>query len=185
MTPNPYAPPQSAVADVVPHPNPGGGAPVFFPVSRTKLLVLSFCTLGLYQYYWFYKNWTLVRARTNESILPFWRALFAVFFCYQLFDRVRKEDSESTASDLSAGALAAAWISPMILWKIPDPYWLVVFFMAIFALLPVQAAMNAVNHNKAPNHEPNTRFSVLNWIAIALGGPFFLLALYGMFFPAQ
>jgi hypothetical protein len=184
MLPNSNLPPQSAVADLLPRPNQSNCAPVFFPISPAKLLVLSFCTLGLYQYYWFYKNWAMIRARTNESILPFWRAFFTVFFCYQLFDRVRKEEPESTASTLSAGALAAAWIIPSILWQLPDPYWLVVF-VAIFALLPVQVAMNAVNHHVAPSHDPNTRFSAWNWLTVALGGPFFLLALYGTFLSPQ
>lgn len=184
MSSNPFAPPQSAVADVFAPPPSSADAPVFFPVSRTKLLVLSFCTLGLYQYYWFYKNWRGIRDRTNEDISPFWRAFFAIFFCYQLFDRVRRHDPASPASGLNAGALAAAWIILTLLWKLPDPYGLLVFF-AIFALLPVQAAMNAVNHKAAPNHNPNTRFSAWNWVAVALGGPFFLLAVYGTFLPPR
>src|SRR5258705_8260845 len=44
------------------------------------------------------------RDRTNEDISPFWRAFFAVFFCYQLFDRVRKHNADSPAVDTSAGA---------------------------------------------------------------------------------
>jgi hypothetical protein len=183
MSSNPYAPPQAAVADIAAAPASTGAAPVFFAVSTTKLLVLSFCTLGLYQYFWFYKNWRIVRDRSGESISPFWRTFFAVFFCYQLFDRVRKHDPDSPAADLSAGALAAAWIIPTILWRLPDPYWLIVF-AAIFALLPVQAAMNAVNRKAVPDHDPNTRFSIWNWVAVALGGPFFLLAVYGTFMPA-
>jgi hypothetical protein len=31
--------------------------PMYFPVSRLKLAVMSTCTLGIYELYWFYKNW--------------------------------------------------------------------------------------------------------------------------------
>ena len=37
--------------------------PLYFPVSNTKLVLLSVCTLGLYEFYWFYKNWALVKER--------------------------------------------------------------------------------------------------------------------------
>ena len=182
MDNSPFAPPQAVVADVAPPPAPGAQAVAYFPVSRTKLLVLTFCTLGIYQYYWFYKNWKIIKERTGEDIYPFWRTFFAVFFCYQLFDRVRKHASESAPSDLSAGLLAAVWIIVTILHRLPDPYWLVTF-LSVFALLPVQEEMNAINQDAAPQHDPNARFTAWNWVAVLVGGPFFLLAVYGTFMP--
>src|SRR5258708_1698326 len=49
------------------------GEPLFFSVSLLKLLVMSTVTLGLYDLYWFYKNWTFVKERTARDISPFWR----------------------------------------------------------------------------------------------------------------
>jgi hypothetical protein len=181
MDTSPYAPPKAVVADVAPPASADSGSVAFFPVSRTKLLVLSFCTLGLYQYYWFYKNWKIIGARTGEDFWPVPRALFAIFFCYSLFDRVRKHESGS-ASALSAGALATAWIVVTLLYKLPDPYWLIAF-LNVFILLPVQDQMNAVNDSAAPKHDPNGRFTAWNWVAVAVGGPFFLMAVVATFFP--
>jgi len=56
--------------------------PIFSPVSKTKLAVMSICTLGMYDLYWFYKNWGLVKDRNNLEIKPFWRAFFAFFYCH-------------------------------------------------------------------------------------------------------
>ena len=53
----------------------------FFAVSVPKLILLSTCTSGLYELFWFYKNWRLVREREDSDILPFWRAFFGFFFC--------------------------------------------------------------------------------------------------------
>ena len=177
---NPYAPPQTVVADV-PEDTGEAGEPAFFPVSRTKLIVLTFCTLGIYEYYWLYKNWKLVRNRTGERIMPFWRAFFAVFFCYSLFDRVRKYRPDLPASQIAAGPLAIAWIVLTVLHKLPDPYWLVTFGAA-FVLLPVQSAIDAINRDVAPGHDPNARFTAWNWVAVILGGPFFLFAVYATFY---
>ena len=37
--------------------------PHFFPVSGLKLVVMSTVTFGLYEIYWFYQNWWLVKQR--------------------------------------------------------------------------------------------------------------------------
>ena len=182
MALNPYAPPQSTVVDVAA--DVDAGTLPFFPVSRLKLVVLSFCTFGFYQIYWFYMNWRSVRDNAKEKVLPFWRALFAVLFCYSLFDRVRKHSPETPSSKLPAGPLAAAWIIPTVLWRLPDPYWLITF-LGIFALVPVQTAINTVNRSVAPDHDPNSRFTGWNWLGVVLGGPFFLLGVYGTFLPPQ
>jgi hypothetical protein len=158
--------------------------PAFFAASPVKVAVMSLCTLGLYQFYWFYMHWRQVRARTQESISPFWRAFFAVFWCYQLFHRIRTHNPTSPAASLAAGPLAVAWIVPHLVWNLPNPYGLL-GFLSIFALLPVQAAANAVNMELAPTHVPNSRFTAWNWAGVVLGGPLLLLALLGSLLSPQ
>jgi hypothetical protein len=179
---NPYAPPASDLATGS-HPN-DSAALAFFPVSVFKLFVMSFCTLGLYEYYWFYKNWKAYRSHTIENIYPFWRAVFPVFFCYQLFDRVRKHNPSSPAASLAAGPLATVWIVTALLWRLPDPYWLVIF-LGVFAMLPVQSAINTINQLAAPHHDANARFTGWNWVAIVLGTPLLMFALYGTIFMPE
>ena len=56
----------------------------FFAVSVTKLVVLSFCTLGVYPIYWFYINWKIIKEQEQVHILPFWRAIFSTFLAMWL-----------------------------------------------------------------------------------------------------
>lgn len=183
MSLNPYAPPQAEVTDLGTVSTGPVNSPAFFPVSKTKLLVLSICSLGMYQYYWFYRNWKIIRERTGEDLSPFWRAFFAIFFIHSLFKRVKSHSAVPLTSGLAAGELATVWVVLTLLYRLPDPYWLVAF-LAIWALLPVQAEINAINASESPGHDPNTRFSGWNWLMVALGGPFFLMAVYGTFMPA-
>jgi hypothetical protein len=159
-------------------------SPIFFPVSLTKLLLLSICTLSLYEVYWFYKNWQLVKRRDASDIIPALRAVFSVFFCYALFQRVQEEAEKSHASALAAGALAAGWIIFTLLWHLPDPYWLV-SFLAVFFMLPVQHAANAVNNHVAPDHDRNKRFTAWNIATVVIGGLLFTLAVIGTFLPGE
>ena len=155
----------------------------FFAVSVPKLIVLSICTLGLYELFWFYKNWRLVREREDASILPFWRAVFGYFFCYAMFKRVRDFPVQTVANEkLPAGALTAGWIATNLLWKLPDPYWLVCFLSFLF-MLPVQVTATPINEAVAPGYDRNERFSWKNWVTVVVGGLVVVLAILATLFP--
>jgi len=184
MNDNPYAPPTAVVADVVDPAESSTSAP-FFAVSLFKLAVMSLCTAGFYEVYWFYKNWQLVREREQSNIWPVWRALFGVIFCYACFSRIRKHgQSIGLAQSLHAGILAIAWIATTISWRLPDPYWLLTYFSVAF-LLPVQAYVNALNKIAAPEHDPNSKFTGWNWVAIAVGGIILALGTLGAFMDLE
>jgi hypothetical protein len=158
--------------------------PVFFPVSPLKLVIMSTVTFGIYELYWFYKNWKLIKERTGRDIMPFWRAFFGVFFCYSCFREVEEAARFRGISFLSPGLLAAIWIILTICWRLPDPYWLVCW-LTPFVLVPVQNAINRLNIEIAPNHNRNSRFSGWNIAGIVLGGILFVLSIIGAFMPEQ
>jgi hypothetical protein len=73
MEENLYAPPKAAVSDGV---SGAHDADLhFFAVSPIKMVVLSVCTFGIYQIYWFYKHWVLIKERSEPLIVPWARAL--------------------------------------------------------------------------------------------------------------
>jgi hypothetical protein len=153
----------------------------FFRVSTRKFVILSICTLSLYELYWFYKNWQLIKIRERNDISPAIRSIFAFFFCYQVFCKVRDYPANvANNNSLAAGALATGWILTTLLWKLPDPYWLICFSAVIF-MVPVQMAAERVNAAAAPLSATNDRFSGINWLTILVGGVFLFLAVIGTF----
>jgi hypothetical protein len=175
---NPYAPPQTEVADVA-LPALVRRTP-FFAVGTTKLLVMCLCTMTLYQLFWFYKNWRAWKLHSGENVTPVLRTLFAVLFCYPLFKRINERAEAAAVGGFAAGVLATVWIVLSVLYRLPDPYWLV-SFGAVFVLPAVQAVANRVNETVAPGHDRNRAFSAWNWVAVALGGPLMVLAIIGAF----
>jgi hypothetical protein len=174
---NPYAPPTAIVVDAAP--TFSGSISPFFPVSTTKLIVLSLCTLGLYEVYWFYKNWQQIKARDQSDIWPAARAIFAIFYCSSCFKHIRDFETPGLGkTSLAAGELAAGWIIITLLGRLPDPFWLI-SLGAPFFLLPVQSQVNRINAAINPEHDPNSRFSVANWIAVVLGAILLVLAVIG------
>jgi len=159
------------------------GAP-YFAVSLLKLSVMSICTAGLYELYWFYKNWDLIRYRERSDIMPVARGIFAFFFCYQCFSRIRATATTHDLPTFPAGPLAAGWIVTTLLYKLPDPYWFVCYLAFLF-ILPVQATANRINLIEEPGHDQNSHFSQWNVAAIIIGGILLVLAIIGTLLPGE
>ena len=158
--------------------------PIFFPVSPLKLVVMSTVTFGIYELYWFYKNWKLIKQRTDSDIRPFWRAFFGVLFCYSCFKEIKKvATSRGVSFPASPGWLAVLWIGLVLSWRLPDPYWMV-DILTPFVLFPIQKTVNDLNTIVAPNHNPNARFSAWNIVITVVGGILFVLVIIGTFLPS-
>jgi hypothetical protein len=151
-----------------------------FSVSPFKLVVLSLCTLGIYQIYWFYKHWVLIKERSEPDIIPWARAFFGFFWCYSCFEFIRKDERDlSVEPTLLAGPLATGWIVVSLAWRLPEPYWLITY-LAPLLLVPAQRHINHINLLVAPDHDKNTRFSGWNWLAVILGVVFLGLTILGI-----
>ncbi len=176
---NPYAPPAAKVEAGA----AGAPEPVFFAVSGLKLALMSVVTLGLYEVYWFYKNWKCVQRNTGDKLNVPLRAIFYPVVSYPLFRRIRAHaKSSGVEADFPAGALACAVFVLTLLWQLPDPWWLA-GFLGVVALLPVQSAANAINRKLAPEADANTRFSGWNIFGLVAGGVILILAIIGTFVP--
>lgn len=156
--------------------------PPYFPVSTTKLVVMTLCTFGLYEVYWFYKNWSLIKKRDAVEIMPFWRAFFSIFFCHGCFKHIQTTADKLGVKSFSAEGMAAGWVIASLLWRLPDPFWLVSMCALLF-LLPVQNTVNEINAAAAPGHEPNSGFGGLNIVGVVVGGLLLVLGVVGAFMP--
>jgi len=177
MDTNPYAPPTAVVADITPLED--AAEPPYFAVSVGKLAVMSLSTLNLYQVYWFFKNWQRIGDREGRNIWPVFRAIFAVFFCYQCFAAMRDDEASSQlGSRLRALPLAIGFIVTSVAWRAPAPWdWL--SLASFLFLLPVQRHANRLNALASPSHDRNGRLSAWNWVAVVIGGGLLLLAITG------
>ncbi|MFC1485467.1 zinc ribbon domain-containing protein [Candidatus Latescibacterota bacterium] len=157
--------------------------PIFFSVSIKKLIIMSLCTFGIYEIYWFYKNWKLIKERTEQKMLPFWRAVFAIFFCYPLFKSIKNSAYvHGVQSNISPGWLTFAYIALFVTWRLPDPIWLLCF-LTFLPLISPQEVINEINATEAPTAEVNDKFSWKNIIAIVVGGILLIFGVLGAFIP--
>src|SRR6188768_150743 len=148
----------------------------FFTTSTTKLILMSLSTFGIYELYWFYKNWVSIK-NTGKKCRPFWRALFSHFFAYSCFNHIRDAMSRNKVDEIfPSGFLAIAYFILVVLWRLPDPYALISILSFAPIIIANKAAL-AVNKAQFPDFVNNERYSKWNLLTILLGGILVILAI--------
>jgi hypothetical protein len=155
----------------------------FFSPTALKFTLLSMTTLGLYQLYWFYRNWIVIKSRSGEDLMPFWRAFFAPLWAYSCFRHIRQAAAlNSIAGPPNIGLLAIGYFILTALWRSPDPYWLVCF-LSFIPLLPANAAIIRINERIVGEAAVSARISGWEWVILVVGGLLLVLSVIGAFMP--
>ncbi|PIB44369.1 hypothetical protein AOA59_13540 [Pseudomonas sp. 2822-15] len=164
----------------------------FYVISKTKLLVLSFLSFGLYTYIWSYKNWSLYKKAHQLDIWPLARAIFFIFFMHQLYrraaDRVARSgrkfdfDFEQWATVfvvVTVGArvfeVAAKRIDS---WSVYQPLAILAIPLCAYILQQAQGLINFAAED--PEGKSNARFNLWNYLVIVLGAVMWGLTLMGL-----
>lgn len=176
---NPFKPPSASLEA----PAPERSDLLFFTASTLKFFLMSFFTFGIYDIYWFYKNWKAIGKRSRRDITAFWRAIFAVIFAFECFREIGRASSGGAKTrDALAVALGIAYLVFNVLARFPAPYW----FISLASFAPVLVAngwaqeANASIDAEAPE---NSRLSAWNWAALVAGFLFMALATIGLLSP--
>jgi hypothetical protein len=182
-----YKPPQSdLLSETEVRPNK------FYVVSKLKLTVLFLATLGLYIIYWFYINWTNYRDTAGEKIMPVPRSIFYIFFTHSLFNKVDADlKFKQIEYDWSPKTMATLFVivsiassvldrlsfreygSPLI-----DILSIAILPIALLIILKAQEAINLSQNDR--DGSSNSKFTVYNYLWIALGLVFWILITVGM-----
>jgi hypothetical protein len=162
-----------------------GNYPAFFPVGSMKLVLMSICTFGIYEIFWFYKNWQIIRDRDGVSLSPFWRTMFFPIWSFTLFKMIKqKAQSSGISATWSATGLGVAVIVLNAIVRLPDPFWLLAF-ASFVPLLMVQSTVNDINKKEAPFLDSNEAITGKNLAVLLIGGTLVLLAVIGAFIAPE
>lgn len=155
----------------------------FYCVSPVKLAVLSVVTFGLYELFWFYRNWQRVRERTGRAIRPFWRAFFAPLFCFALASTVA-----SAAGSLRLPrrahpvSLGLAYAAILMLQRLPDPWWLLCL-LSFVPLLVMARQIQEIHDAMRPGFASEVGWGRGALATLAIGGLFSFFPIAGMLGP--
>lgn len=164
----------------------------YFSIPPKRLALLSVLTLGLYEIFWFYKNWEAIRKAEQQKISPLGRAIFTVFYCHGFFKKVLQSAKKQGYSDsYSPGMLATVYIILLLvgngLSRIEnstfglDVLWLLIAISSFIPLLSIQKAINFNNSKIVPNFDRSRKFSRGEIILTVIGVIWFELVVLGTF----
>lgn len=181
MSENIYEAPESDVA------LDDGVSKEFYVVSPAKYAILYISTLGLYKYYWFYKNWSMYEMSSGVRIRPTMRAIFSIFFTHSLFRLFDAKSKEIDSSYVwSPGGIATIYVLFLIVESlcdglssksigspITDIMSLLVFPIIGWTLYKAQFSANIACND--PGGKKNSQLSAVNFIWIFVGAILWLL----------
>lgn len=163
-------------------------------ISPKKVLLLSIITWGLYDFFWFYRNWKLIKQQENSNIRPYGRSFLAVFYCYSFFKKtLDKAKNYGYVEKYSAGKLATSYfvltLIGVILGKtIPNMGWWGLLFSVVGLLgaVPIFEIQKAINFNS--EHESGVTnlensYSFGDAALIIFGILYTIFIIYGAFVP--
>jgi hypothetical protein len=158
---------------------------VAFYVRRPVVLwLLSVGSFGLYNIYWFYRNWQSVQKESSRKISPFWRALLTILFVLPLFSIIlakaeeRGYSTQYSAPWLSGGYIIAPFLVPLAVSQSKFAWWhaavlqLIVSAVMAACITMVQraarAAMPVALEQVRPNYWAEAGFVVLGLLLVAV-----------------
>jgi len=154
-----------------------------------QLVLLSMATLGIYELYWFYRNWKHFRDHRGWDVSPGWRTaglvvpvLGLVLAYYQLKDVREYLEKDGIRETYSPGWVLFGWLALSALWRLPDPFWLLSSF-SVFPLVAVQGPLNAYWEKEQPGARIRTSLSGGQIALLVLGVAFWVLVIVGMLLP--
>lgn len=165
-----------------------------------RLVLLSIFTFGIYEIYWFYRNWKHIKIHKNLDIRPAWRTvglfvpIYNINLIYRQFADIRDFAMESGLKTYSSpGWLTFGYILlngiPLALldvWKLTGPaglLGLLISLLAVWILVVVQETLNDYWKKEQPGLEMRAKFSSGEIVLLVIGGIFLILMLIGTFIP--
>ncbi len=152
---------------------------VFHPVSTPKFVIMSLISLGMYQYFWIYKNWRWVRDHQEQNLMPLPRSFFMNIMNFNLFPRMSETGDPGyswfgpSAIPLAIGILITS-IAAQIFDSAP-----LLLFVPLLLLIPVAMQVLKLNERHPDAVSRNSKFGMPAILFIIGWTPLFLLVVLG------
>lgn len=186
--------PEPAAAGPTPQPRPAAvpsfekaEAPRYSDAQPVRHLVwLAILSFGLYELYWFYRNWRAIKAVTTHDFSPGWRTagLFVpianVFMVYHLFRLAYSmADTPDRQPAFTPGRQTLVYFLLVAVSNVPGPFWPLTF-LTVLPMIPVQAELNRFWAAQQPERPVRETYSSVETVILALGMLIMMVVLFGM-----
>ncbi len=162
--------------------NQNNQGPLPYVISIPKLVILSVLTFGIFDWYWFYRQWKSFAKDRHNFLVFILLAIFAVLSCFSLFPNIsgRLKDNRLKV-EVSPIILALLYFLLTGLDKLPTPFFLL-SSATVIPLAFVQKEINTYSELKYGDKLIQSNFGIRNLITSIIGGIVMFLILYASLF---
>lgn len=154
-----------------------------------QFVLLSVLTFGIYDFYWYYRNWKNLKMYKDLNIDPIWRTigtvvpilgLFLIYSAHKDYQKLIIE--EGVNRKVYPGLIVLVIILTGLLVNLPDPYWMLCF-LSIIPLAIVQDVLNELWKKVQPDFVHNNKLNGKQITLVVIGAIWWILAILGMLIP--
>jgi hypothetical protein len=167
----------------------GDSNQLFYYIPISRLIFMSILSAGIYQSYWIYKNYRYLKERDRLRVQAFWRGIFGIFFCHNLFKRIAHDRMLylHRPIEFSPNMLATVWVVLQIIgiilsfdinaYALLGISWISIL-MSIGCFIPLQNYINNANQQLNPE-QPFSSWSfgdvvclvvsLVGWLSLLMG----------------
>jgi hypothetical protein len=150
-------------------------------IGVNKFIILYFLSLGLYGPWWMYKSWNFFKVKDGLDIIPAARAIFAIFFTFQLFERILNfAKSNGYTNSYSSGGLFLMFVVLNLLARLPDPFWVISLLAFVCLIQPLKALNYAILNSNNYRGIESDGFNSRQIVILIGGGLLWLLIIIGL-----
>jgi predicted nucleic acid-binding Zn ribbon protein len=153
-------------------------------------VLLTIATLGIYQYYWFYRNWKHFKIHKNLNISPGWRTvglfvpILGAVLAYRQFRDIGDFAKEAGVNKTySPEWTFLFWLILQCLCLLLPDSLTFLCFITIWPLAVVQKVLNAYWEKEQPGLPVRTSFSEGEVALLTIGAILLILMLIGSLMP--
>ena len=174
--------------------------------ARWRLILLSIITFGIYECYWFYRNWKHFKKHKCLNISPGWLTvglfipILNIFLIYNQFKYIRDFAVETGCKAYSSpgwlcfGYIILHYISNRISldkWTLTDPterlivtiFELIFSLLAVWILAVIQKTLNDFWNKEQPGLQMRKGFSGKEVVSLIIGGIIWIFYIIEIFIP--
>ncbi len=153
----------------------------YYTLTPLKLTLLSICTYSIYEIYWFYKNWSIIKEKIDGNFKAYARAIIAPLTAFSFFKNIERDAKRKNIYfPYKPILLWIPYLAFSFLYKLPDPYWMICLFSFV-PLLMIQKIMIKLNILEGFDGVTKNKLGISGIVIIIIGGIILILALLGTF----
>lgn len=165
---------------------------LYFCIPVQRFVILNILSAGMYQLYWFYRQWHYWAVKHKQAHQSFDREMARIFFVLSILNKIEtdKEMNAVCRADFNGNQLFWLWLGFGVLGALlyraagsttflHEVLAIGIYILDVIFLLPVQRYINKVNAKLGKNY---AKFGFMEYLAIGLGlFPVLLFLIFSLF----